>query len=367
MAIYPVLFTSYIAAFFPDFFGGEDAVFFRFGPLTLDIGWVFGVVLVIIPMALLNIRGSRAVGQSAVYLTVLALIPLLIITVLGVTNLFTGNINPFSPFMPEDAQPGTAIAVGLAIVMWSYCGFDQVGLIAGEIQEPSKTIPRAMTVSMIVITVAYILPLLGAMATQGWEFWTAGSFVDIGLALGGTWLGLAVAIGGALAALGTYASLLLSMSRVPFVLARDSWLTTRLARESKKHSSPITSIIVSSVIYAFFTMASFVDLVVVNVFLLNVLLLLNVIALIVLRVRQPELHRPVKIPFGWFGLVLFSTPLVALLVFLTVLQFAESGSISLVLIGGTLLLSVLAYFPARAHQKRRLAKSEDAHVKSLEA
>ena len=367
MAIYPVLFTSYIAALFPDFFGGEDAVFFRFGPLTLDIGWVFGVVFVIIPMALLNIRGSRAVGQSAVFLTVLALIPLLIITVLGIANLISGNINPFSPFMPEDAQPGTAIAVGLAIVMWSYCGFDQVGLIAGEIQEPSKTIPKAMTVSMIVITLAYILPLLGAMATQGWEFWTAGSFVDIGLALGGTWLGLAVAIGGALAALGTYASLLLSMSRVPFVLARDSWLTTRLARESKKHSSPITSIIVSSVIYAFFTMASFVDLVVVNVFLLNVLLLLNVIALVILRVRQPELHRPVKIPFGWFGLVLFSAPLVALLVFLTVLQFSESGSISLVLIGGTLALSVLAYFPARAYQKRRLAKSEDARMESLEA
>ena len=105
-------------------------------------------------------------------------------------------------------------------------------------------------------------------------------------------------------------------------------------------------------------MASFVDLVVVNVFLLNVLLLLNVIALVVLRVRQPELHRPVKIPFGWFGLVLFSAPLVALLVFLTVLQFAESGSISLVLIGGTLLLSVLAYFPARAYQKRRLRTKE---------
>lgn len=352
MAIYPVLFTSYLAAFFPSFFYGDEAVFFSFGPLTLDRGWIVGVVLVIIPMALLNIRGARSVGQGAVIFTVLSLIPLALITVIGIGQLFAGGINPFVPFVVEDVPPGAAIAVGLSLVMWSYCGFDQVGLIAGEIKDPAKTIPKAMAVSMIVIAVAYILPLLGGMATQGWENWYAGSYVDIGLQLAGPWLGIAVAVGGAIAALGIYASLLLSTSRVPFVLARDAWITTRLAKQSPRTGSPVTAIVVSSVIYAFFTMGSFVDLVIVNVFLINLLLLMNVIALFVLRIRQPDLYRPVRIPFGWWGMFGVSIPLVAGIVYLIVLQVAESGVSSLPLIGGTLLIAVLAYFPARAYQRR---------------
>lgn len=356
MAIYPVLFSSYITAFFPDIFNSEQAVFFSFGPLSLDLRWVVGIVFVIIPMALLNIRGSRAVGDSAVVITIIALIPLTIVMVLGIMNLLTNNINPFVPFLNPETPPGTAIAVGLAIVMWSYCGLDQIGVISGEVENPSKTIPKAMAISLVVIALAYMLPLIGAMAVPGWQSWVAGSYVDIGLSLGGQWLGIAVAIGGAISALGTYGSLLLSNTRLPFVLARDAWITKRLARESKKHNAPITAIIVSSVIYALFTMGSFTDLVMLNVFTINLLLLLNLIALIVLRVREPELHRPMKIPFGWVGVAAVGLPLVGGIMFLMFLQFTESDAADISILLGALLLAVLSYFPARAYQHRTLAR-----------
>jgi amino acid transporter len=239
--------------------------------------------------------------------------------------------------------------------MWSFCGIDQIGVISGEVENPSKTIPKAMTIAIIVIALAYMLPLIGAMAVPGWESWYAGSYVEIGTTLGGQWLGIAVAIGGSISALGTYASLLLSNSRIPFVLARDSWLTPRLARESKRYGSPITAIIVSSVIYALFTMGSFADLVLLDVFTINLLLLFNLVALIVLRVREPNLHRPMKIPFGWFGIAGVGIPLVAGIVFLMYLQFTESDLASILVLLGSLVLSVLAYFPARASQRRRHA------------
>lgn len=40
MAIYPVLFASYITAFFPNFFNNEQAVLFAAGPISIDMRWL---------------------------------------------------------------------------------------------------------------------------------------------------------------------------------------------------------------------------------------------------------------------------------------------------------------------------------------
>lgn len=358
MAIYPVLFASYITAFFPNFFNNEQAVLFAAGPISIDMRWLIGVIFVIIPMAFLNIRGAKVVGDSSVIITIVSLIPLIIIALLGISNIVVNNINPFTPFIDTDVELGTAIVLGLSLLMWSYCGFDQIGLISGEVENPGKTIPKAMAISMVVIVLAYLLPLMGAMAVPvpSWQNWFAGSYVDIGIALGGNWLGIAVAIGGAISALGMYGSLLLSSSRVPFVLARDSWMTPKLARESKRHNSPIAAIIVSSAIYALFTMGSFTDLILLDVFLINLLLLLNFLALVLLRVREPGLDRPMRIPFGWFGVVLVGVPLVGGIGFLMYMQFTESELPSVLILLGTLTVSVLSYFPAKAYRNRRLTR-----------
>ncbi|MFP3416269.1 amino acid permease, partial [Bacillus sp. SIMBA_074] len=85
---------------------------------------------------------------------------------------------------------------------------------------------------------------------------------------------------------------LMSSTRTPFVLSQDRWLTPALSRQSRKTGSPVVSIIVCSVIYAFFTTADFLELVVLDVFLINLLLLFNLAALIVLRIKEPNLNRP---------------------------------------------------------------------------
>ena len=297
VAIFPVLFAGYFSAFFP--WAGDGAVpFFSFGPIHVDLAWVVGVVFVIIPMALLNIRGSKSVGDSALLFMVVALLPLLIIAGLGIYRLVTEGINPFTPFIPEDTPPTAALALGLSVVMWAYCAFDRVGLIAGEIKDPGKTIPKAMVVSMIIIVLTYALPLLGALAVPGWEDWFAGSFSDVALVLGGPWLQIFVTIGGMFCAIGLYSSLLMSSTRTPFVLSQDRWLTPALSRQSRKTGSPVVSIIVCSVIYAFFTTADFLELVVLDVFLINLLLLFNLAALIILRIKEPNLKRPTRLPWG---------------------------------------------------------------------
>jgi amino acid transporter len=346
MAIYPVLFASYLAPVFVPAHAGHT-VFLSAGPFTLDVHWLVGVVCIIIPMAILNVRGAKSVGDSAVLFAAIALGPLAILAALGLFKIFAEHSNPLTPFIVEGSSIPAAAGAGLSLVMWSYCGFDRVGLIAGEIKNPTKLIPKAMFISMIVVVASYILPLVGALATGGWQNWVAGSFADIGGQLGGRWLQILVIVGGMFAVIGMYSSLLMSNSRSIYVLAADRWAPSVLTRKSRRHHTPVVSIVVSSVIYAAFSTVSFTQLVVVDVFLINLLLMISLVSLIVLRIKEPDLPRPAKIPGGWIGLTAVGAPLAAVICYVTWYTMWHYGTTSVWLVGAILALSTLAYFPAR--------------------
>lgn len=355
MALYPVLFSSYLAILLPHYFA--DRVLFSIGPVTATVGWAAGVVFVIIPFALVNLLSSRFVGASSAWIAAIVLLPLVALSVIGISRLFTDGINPFSPFVPHGLSPLGSFGVGLAIIMWSYCGFDSVGVIAGEVKNPGRVIPKATIIAMIVIVLSYLLPLAGALAAGGWQDWQTGSFGAVAGKLGGPILGIAVIVGGMVSAMGMYSSLLLSSSRVVFVLSRDRWLTPALAKQTKRTGTPWVSVLVSSLIYAVFSLSSFANLVVVDVFLINALLLLSLAALIALRIKEPNLPRAAKIPGGWFGIVLVGGLMVAVIVYTMTTQYGDNGGAgSVALFLGTIAVTVIGYFPARAYRRRKMAE-----------
>jgi amino acid transporter len=359
MAIYPVLFASYLAPLFVPAQAGHT-VFLSAGPFTLDVHWLMGVVCVIIPMAILNVRGAKSVGNSSVLFALIALGPLAILAALGFFRIFTEHSNPLIPFVVDGSSIPAAAGAGLSLVMWSYCGFDRVGLIAGEIKNPAKVIPKAMLISMLIVVASYVLPLVGALATGGWQTWVAGSFADIGYQLGGSWLKILVIIGGMFAVIGMYSSLLMSNSRSIYVLAADRWAPSVLTRKSRRHHTPMVSIVVSSVIYAAFSTVSFTELVVVDVFLINLLLMISLFALIALRIKEPDLPRPAKIPGGWVGLAAVGLPLSTVICFVTWYTMRDYGATSVWLVVAILVLSTLAYFPARWLHRRSRTDTSNA-------
>ncbi|MGW3950270.1 APC family permease [Streptomyces sp. NPDC004752] len=351
MALYPILFANYLAVLALPASAGQT-VFWSAGPFTIDLHWIVGVVCVIVPLGLLNIRGAKSVGDSSLLFTLIALAPLAVLSGLGISRLVTDHINPFSPLTASGTTSSAAFGAGLSLVMWSYCGFDRVGLIAGEIKDPVRVIPKAMLVSMGIIVASYVLPLAGALAVGGWPDWQTGSFGDIAKTLGGPWLEVFVTIGGMFGAIGLYSSLLLSNSRSVFVLAQDRWMSPALTKQSPRTGSPVTSVLVCSVIYALFSLGDFTDLVVLDVFLINLLLLINLAALIALRIKEPQLARPAKIPGSWAGVAAVGLPMTAVICYVTWENLKQYGLVSVWLVGGTLLLSTLAYVPARKYRRR---------------
>src|SRR5207249_3400894 len=124
-----------------------------------------------------------------------------------------------------EARPMQAdLLAGVLVAMWNYMGWDNASTIAGEVERPQRTYPLAMTGALLLVVLTYTLPVLAASQTGiDPASWKAGSWVEVGTAVVGPALGTAIAVGGMIGALGTFNSLVLSYSRVPFALARDGY------------------------------------------------------------------------------------------------------------------------------------------------
>jgi amino acid transporter len=304
MAIYPVLFADYLAVTYWHDANAGAVELFTLGPIVVDLHWVIAATIILVFTAI-NIRGAKLVGDSSVLFMIILLAPFAIMVLIGIPKLLIDGINPFEPFTPQGAGFLTAAGAGFWICMWNYLGWDGLSTVAGEVENPKKTFPLALAIMIPVITLVYVLPVLAGMAGgTEWQAWTAGYFPVVGGNLAGEWLQLLLTFGGLVSAAGLFSALLLSVSRIPFVVARDGYLPKALTREHPRFGTPHISIIVSAIIYAIFCFGAFTSLVVVDVFVYSLALMLEFAALIALRLKKPDMPRPFKIPGGWWGLIL---------------------------------------------------------------
>ena len=314
MAIYPVLFANYLSALMIQYLDShwlEQSELLHW-LVTLVVIWTF---------AALNIRGAKTVGDYSKLFGFLVLSPFMVMTLIAAYQWCVDPRVFWEPWVPPDRSVISAFGVGLFVVMWNYMGWDIIANIAGEIENPQRNLPLAMAIAIPLVTLAYLLPVVaGLVSGLAWQDWTAGFFPELATAIGGKWLGLWLGVAGLVSSAGLFNALLLSFSRVPFVLAEDRYLPDSLTRLHPLYETPYVSIIVCAAIYSCFTLSTFASLIVVDVVLYAAVLMLEFAALIALRINEPELVRPFRVPGGWIGLgliALFPLALLALAMYST--------------------------------------------------
>jgi amino acid transporter len=293
VAVYPALFVEYLRFWYP--------------AMTALERWVLAV-LFIVALTALNVLGVRPTGRTAVTLSVVALAPIALLVVVGLAS---ATQAPWRPLVAEGQTLGAGFGVGLAVVMWNYSGWDTPSTCLGEAKAPEHAFRRASLVALPVISAAYLLPVAAVLATGAtdWSTWETGALPALARAVGGDWLGHAVALGAVVSAAGLFLSLLLTNSRLPYVLARDGLMPASLAAIHPRFGTPWVAVVVSAVLYAAFAAFSFKDLIVLNVWLYSLALLIELAAFVWLRVRAPEMPRPWRVPGGFgVGLVVAGVP-----------------------------------------------------------
>jgi amino acid transporter len=150
---------------------------------------------------------------------------------------------------------------------------------------------------------------------------------------------------GVVAALSTFNALVLSLSRLPYAMARDGYLPAVFARENRR-GAPWVAIVVCAVFWACAMGLGFERTVMLDVLLTGLSILLEFAALIALRIHEPNLPRPFRIAGGAIGLVLVSAPPAILIVISCARNHAEQiGSFNAFTVGvGIVLLGVIVYF-----------------------
>jgi len=286
LAIYPVLFVGYAAFFFP----------------VIATYKILICLVIIWSSAVLNILGIVPVGKTSVFLGVVVLVPFLVL--FGVQ--LTQHTHAFTIAAPSLHGLGfSPIAMGLYTVMWNFIGWDNATTYAGEVRKPARSYLLSISVAFALIVLIYIVAAFtvhqsGISAKELEE----GKFPVLGTLVGGHWLGALLAVGGMASTLGLYSAVLLSVSRIPQVMADDSLLPSRLCMLHSRFGTPYLSIIASSVVVSVLILWDFSDLVVMDIVLYGAGVALEFIALFIMRVRQPQAYRPFKIPLNNSGLLL---------------------------------------------------------------
>ncbi|HVB88477.1 MAG TPA: APC family permease [Candidatus Dormibacteraeota bacterium] len=349
MALYPTLFVDYVGHFAPAITAGHRGIVIELALIVVCTVW--------------NICGARAVGEGSVWMSVLLLGPFVILTACAVAHWtsVSGSAAPASLLVAplrasaQNARAHFDILGGILIAMWNYMGWDNTSTIAEEVDRPSWTFPRTMLFGVLLVVVSYIIPI-GAVARTGISpaGWSTGGWVDVGRLLGGAWLSIAIAIGGAIGAIGTFNALMLSFSRLPLVMAQDGYLPRIFARTNSRTGMPWVAITACALCWGAALFLNFEHLVIMDVLLTGLSILLEFGALVGLRIREPNLARPYRVPGGIWGAVLLGIPPLGLMIAAVVRNRTEAiGSTSSLAVGVVLIaLGPIVYFLSRPRGAR---------------
>lgn len=283
MAIYPTLFVGYLSTLCQRLNLAD--------PTAGHGAWAIGLGAIAV-CVLANLGGARTVGGSSVLFTVVLLGPFVVLVVLALGGPPVGGA--------AAPAPGTALFLpGLLVALWNYMGWDNAATIAGEVDRPQRTYPLAMFAVVVLVTLTYVVPVAAATRTGlAPDQWKDGAWVEAGDAVGGLVLAVAIAMGGMISALGMFNSLVMSYSRVPLALAEDGYLPAVFRRRSARTGVPWMSVLACAAAWALALRLSLPRLFALDVILYGLSLLLEFAALVALRLREPGLARPFRVPGG---------------------------------------------------------------------
>ena len=165
-----------------------------------------------------------------------------------------------------------------------------------------------------------------------------------------------ITIGGVLGAWGTLNAQTMQYSRLPAVMADDGLLPPVFSRRRAANGAPWVAILACAAAWMVCLQLSFVKLIVLDVLLTGLSLLLEFAALVALRIREPELPRPYRVPGGLAGAIGVGLLPLALLVLTAVRNQVEPvGPLNALELGAILVAAgVPAYWWANRQRRKAI-------------
>jgi amino acid transporter len=194
--------------------------------------------------SIINVRGVGLGVRLNSIATVAKLLPLLLIALAGAFFVNPDNLRI------EAMPPAADIARTSLLLIFAFAGIEVALVPSGEVRDTARTVPRAIALAMIAITLLYIALQMVAQGILGSGLATAtvSPLADAaGASLGG-WARSLLLAGATVSMFGYLGGMTLSMPRMLFALARDRFLPRALAAVHPQYRSPHAAIVAQSLV-----------------------------------------------------------------------------------------------------------------------
>ncbi|HEY8748751.1 MAG TPA: APC family permease, partial [Tepidisphaeraceae bacterium] len=292
--------VQYMGYYFPsltDTSGNTGAVFHDlFTAASLKTAGI-SLAVVILVIATLY-RGIAAVGRLADLFFVVMLVT--------VGAMIVACLTHFNPKLAFTFAPGAlrwggafwlGLGQGLIYAIYDYMGYNTTASIGQEIRNPGFVIPRSIIYSVLGIMAIYLVMNVGVLGVVPWKDVAASTSVG-SLVMERTWGRGAALVFTAFVIVTGFASILaglLGASRLPYNAAKDRLFFSVFARLHSRHQFPHVALLVMGVLTAiasFFPLDQVIKMLTAAVVLIQGVA--QIVALFVLRRRQPALRRPYR-------------------------------------------------------------------------
>ncbi|PXA08707.1 amino acid permease [Staphylococcus pseudintermedius] len=312
--------TKYIEYTYGDFWGflsGWAQAFIYFPANIAALAIIFGTQIInlfhlsttlLLPIAILsavsilliNFLGSKAGGTLQSITLVIKLIPIALIVIIGFFHSSDVSFSLFPVVNGTNSSWFEAIGAGLLATMFAYDGWIHVGNTAGEMKNPKKDLPGAITLGIGLVMVVYLLINATFLMTlpihqiEG-NLNAASEASSILFGAGG---GKLVTIGILISVYGTMNGYTMTGMRIPYAMAERNQLPfKRLFLDLLPSRTPwlggmiqIVIAVIMMLLGAFDTITNML------IFVIWTFYCMAFLAVFLLRKREPELHRPYKVP-----------------------------------------------------------------------
>ena len=229
--------TAAVTSFFADALGALVP------PLASEPARTASIVVILGALAALNIAGVRGASRFNAVMTVAKLLPLIALVVVGASAVRGENLRWTStPATPDVARAS-------AVLIFAFLGVESALVPSGEVQDPSRTVPRAIFLAMIGATVLYLSVQLVTQGILGSAL--VGQKTPLAeaaaVAMGASGRTL-ILVGSTVSMFGYVSGMTLAGPRMLFAFGRDGFVPAQLAMVHSRFKTPYVSIVVQTLV-----------------------------------------------------------------------------------------------------------------------